>query len=140
MSEKETQIVMVVDDEEGVRDFVRMTLTKVGLSIIEERDATSAMKSLETKIPDLILLDIMMPNMDGFELCRRIRANPTLAYIPIIFITAYADKDSLKKAVAVGAQGFIEKPIEVEELIHQVKEALHGRFTMPKKLKLIGKR
>ncbi len=128
-------VILVVDDEDTVREFVRASLQSQDLDVMVARDGESAFKLMDETLPDLILLDIMLPNMDGFSMCRKIRSNPAMAYIPVIFITAYAERDSLKKAADAGAQGFIEKPILAEELQKQVQDGLKGHFLMPKSLK-----
>ncbi len=128
-------LILVVDDEESVRDFLNITLSQKGWRVVCQSDAENALKYLDREIPDLIILDIMMPKMDGYALCRAIRSNPALTYIPVIFLTAYAELDSLKKAKNVGAQGFIEKPVPPEELVQQVDGVLKGNFLMPTRLK-----
>ena len=85
-----------------------------------------ALKILEKSRPDLILLDIMMPGMDGFEVCNRIKSNPILAPIPILFITAKADKQSVLKSYELGGQGYILKPFEIEEVTDRIEKVLPG--------------
>ncbi len=88
-----------------------------------------ALKILEKSRPDLILLDIMMPGMDGFEVCKRIKSNPVLAPIPILFITAKADKQSVIKSYELGGQGYILKPFEKEEVTERIAKVLPGTST-----------
>lgn len=126
---------MVVDDDESVLSFLGFSLKGEGFSVLEAKDAEDAMKIMETKMPDLILLDIMLPQMDGFTMCKALRKNPRLAKVPVIFITAFGDPTSLIKTKEAGAQGLIEKPIMFDELLLQVLDGLDGRFSLPTRLK-----
>lgn len=132
---KESRSVMVVDDDESVLSFLAFSLRSEGFEVFPAKDAESALSLLKKKTPDIILLDIMLPQMDGFAMCKAVRANPKLVKVPVLFITAYAEKNSLVRAKEVGAQGLIEKPILFDELLLQVMDALAGRFTMPTRLK-----
>ncbi len=126
---------MVVDDDESVLSFLTFSLKQEGFQVLGARDADGTEKLLETNKPDLILLDIMLPRMDGFTLCKKIHGKPLLSKIPILFITAYGDEHSLQKTQDAGAQGLIEKPIMIDELLLQVLDALNGRFSLPTRLK-----
>jgi len=126
---------MVVDDDESVLSFLSFSLEQEGFKVIPTKNAEESLKVLKEKIPDLILLDIMLPNMDGFTMCKKVHEDPRLVKVPVLFITAYGDKDSPKKAKEAGAQGLIEKPIMFDELLLQVMDALAGRFSLPTRLK-----
>lgn len=133
--ENKNKTIMVVDDDDTVLSFLTFSLQGEGFRVIAYPDAERALKALATTAPDLILLDIMMPKMDGFSMCREVRTDPRLSKVPVIFITAFADQDSLAKTQSVGAQGLIEKPIMFDELLLQVLDALAGRFSLPTRLK-----
>ncbi len=130
-----SKMLLVVDDDESVLSFLSFSLRGDGFTVVEAKDAESGLKILQAKKPDLILLDIMLPNMDGFAMCKRLRSDPQLANVPVLFITAYADPTSLEKTQAAGAQGLIEKPIMYSELLVQILEALSGRFSLPTRLR-----
>jgi len=130
-----SKTIMVVDDDESVLSFLCFSLRGEGFTVLESKDAENALAQLKNRIPDLILLDIMLPHMDGFTMCKTLRANPRYANVPILFITAYADPTSLKKTSDVGAQGLIEKPIMYSELLVQIVDALTGKFSLPTRLK-----
>jgi two-component system, OmpR family, phosphate regulon response regulator PhoB len=127
--------ILVVDDDESVLSFLSFSLKSEGFDILSSGDAENALEQMKTQVPDLILLDIMLPKMNGFELCIILRANPRLMKVPVLFITAYADPNSLKTTTDVGAQGLIEKPLLFDELLLQVYDALAGRFSLPTRLK-----
>jgi CheY-like chemotaxis protein len=103
--------------------------------VLTASSAEDALKQLKHTVPNLILLDIMLPNMDGFSMCKTLRTDARLAKTPVLFITAYAEKNSVERAVEAGAQGLIEKPIMFDELHLQVMDALSGRFSVPTRLK-----
>jgi CheY-like chemotaxis protein len=126
---------MVVDDDESVLSFLAFSLRGEGFEVMSAKAAEDGLKLLKDSVPDIILLDIMLPNMDGFAMCKALRADPRLTKTPVLFITAYAERNSLDRAKESGAQGLIEKPIMFDELLLQIMDALAGRFTMPTRLK-----
>lgn len=130
-----SKTILVVDDDETVLSFLSFSLKSEGFTVLEAKDAESSLKMLNTKMPDLMLLDIMLPKMDGFTMCKTLRQLPKFKDVPILFITAYADPTSLQKTKDAGAQGLIEKPIMFSELLVQILDALEGRFSIPTRLK-----
>ena len=127
--------ILVVDDDDTVLSFLTFALKEDGFQVLEAPSAERGLELLKSSIPDLILLDIMLPQMDGFELCQKIREDARFAKTPILFITAYADPSNLKRVAQVGAQGLIEKPIMYSELMAHVGDALAGKFSLPTRLK-----
>jgi len=127
------ETIMVVDDDPSIRDFLRLSLENAGFKIIVEKDAIGALKTLTAQPPDLILLDIMMPQMDGLSMCKAIKANPEFSNIPVIFVTASVERDNVKKAIDAGAHGFIAKPLQHENLLQSIRDVLKGRFLIPAK-------
>lgn len=103
--------VMIVDDDPSVRLMMSSTLESLGLSVIEAEDGAHALTLLEIKIPDLLLLDVMMPGMDGFEVCARMKENPFLSAIPIVLVTGNNDTNSIQRAYELGITDFVTKPI-----------------------------
>lgn len=126
---------MVVDDDEAILSFLSFSLKEAGFNVISAKNAEESLVSLDAVVPDLILLDIMLPGMDGFAMCKKIRLDSRLVKVPVLYITAYADKNSLQKTKDSGAQGLLEKPIMFDELLLQVLDALDGRFALPTRLK-----
>lgn len=129
------KLIMVVDDDESVRSLMAFSLKNEGFEVVECADAESALASFEKKVPHLVLLDIMLPRMDGFAMCKKMRQSPATAKVPVIFITAYGQPDSVQKTMEAGAQGLIEKPIMFSEMLSQILDALNGRFALPTRLK-----
>ncbi len=113
--------VLIVDDEPTARETVVSILEGEGYDLQLAKDGVEALHLLKQLQPDVILLDIMLPGMDGFEVCRRIRATPALAEAPILMLTALDDRDSLLRALESGADDFLSKPLDRRELIARVR-------------------
>lgn len=116
--------ILAVDDTPANLEVISETLSDAGYNVVAAIDGERAIKRLQNYHPDLILLDIQMPGMDGFETCRRIRSNPKTAGIPIIFITANTDTESKVKGFAMGGIDYITKPFEEKEMLARVKTHL----------------
>lgn len=119
--------VLVVDDTPANLEVITDALTSQGYQVTVAISGDRALKRLETYVPDLILLDIQMPGIDGFETCQQIKGNPMLADIPIIFITALSDTASIVKGFSLGAVDYISKPFREPELFARVKTHLRMR-------------
>ncbi len=102
---------MVVDDDPSMRLMMSSALESLGLCVKEAEDGIQALTILENMIPDLLLLDVMMPGMDGFEVCARLKKNPLLSEIPIVLVTGNNDIDSIQRAFELGITDFVTKPI-----------------------------
>ena len=113
--------ILIVDDEAGVRETLELLLMGEGYNLVFAGDGTEALAKATELTPDLILLDVMMPDMDGFEVCRRLRADPLLAGVPIIMVTALDDRDSRLQGIEAGADNFISKPFDRTELLAHVR-------------------
>ena len=101
--------VLVVDDQSANLQLVGSMLGKLGYAVVPASDGPTALKRLALRVPDLILLDLLMPGMDGFEVCRRIRENPDWHDLPIIFLSAADDKDLIVRAFDSGIAGSIAR-------------------------------
>jgi len=113
--------ILIVDDEPSARETLVAMLEGGDYQLELAKDGVQALKMLEKIQVDLILLDVMMPGMDGFEVCRRIRSMPKLAEVPIIILTALDDRASLLKGIGAGADDFLNKPIDRQELSARVR-------------------
>ncbi len=121
--------ILIVDDEAQNRKVLANTLNEWGYSIILADDGLQTLELLKTKTPHLILLDIMMPGMDGFEVCQKIKADPNTKDIPIIFLTAHTDTDKVVKGFQLGAVDYITKPFNSAELIPRVQTHIKLKAT-----------
>ncbi|MFT4641150.1 MAG: two-component system sensor histidine kinase/response regulator [Verrucomicrobiales bacterium] len=114
-------LVLVVDDQERNIQMVESTLAERGYAIIPATSGEVALERLQTKRPDLILLDILMPDMDGFEVCRKLQANPDTADIPVIFLSAADEQDIIIRALEAGGADYVTKPFNKAELLLRVQ-------------------
>jgi len=121
--------LLVVDDLPDNSFLIQAILEEEGYQIEVEDNGKSALARIERTPPDLVLLDVMMPEMDGYEVTRRIRQNHNLPFIPILLITAY-DQPSLVKGLDMGADDFVRKPVEVDELLARVRSLLRLKHTI----------
>ena len=114
--------ILIAEDDPVIRRAVKAALKSEGYSVRETPDGAAALKAFGEKRPDLVLLDVMMPNTDGFETCRRIRSAD--AMVPIIFLTARSSEDDKVKGLGLGADDYIVKPFGVRELLARVTAVL----------------
>jgi len=121
--------VLVVDDAPDNVLLVQSILEEEGYDIITAETGRDALAAIDASPPDLILLDVMMPGMDGFEVTKRVRARPDLPFIPILLITAY-DQPSVVQGLDTGADDFIRKPVEVDELLARVLSLLRPKHSV----------
>jgi signal transduction histidine kinase len=119
-----TGLVLIVDDTPTNLEVISETLSDAGFDVAIATSGDRALQQMERRLPDLILLDVMMPGIDGFETCRRLKANPRTSKIPVIFMTALADADSKVQALDIGAVDFISKPFHEKEVLARVKTHL----------------
>jgi two-component system cell cycle response regulator len=124
--------ILVVDDQPGNVFLLQDRLNREGFEVITAYDGTSGIKVARDQKPDLILLDIMMPGIDGFEVCREISSNNYTNHIPIILVTALNSSEDTQKGFDCGAFDYIKKPFNKIELLARIKAAV--RFTETKKL------
>lgn len=119
--------VLVVDDEEDTLNLLRMILDISGYEPIITLNSVEAIGIAEKTNPHVVLLDIMMPKLDGFTLCKMMRANPATQGLPIMFVTAYPALDIEERRVEAGADLVIFKPIDMDRLIDQIEKAIKQR-------------
>lgn len=119
--------VLVVDDEMDTLRLLRTVLRIGGFEPITTLNSLEAVSLAEQEKPDVVLLDIMMPELDGFELCRLMRQNPVTRDVPIIFVTAYQSLDLEERRLEAGADLVIHKPISVDTLVTAIHNTLEHR-------------
>lgn len=113
--------VLVVDDSEVLRKIVGFNLTKEGFTVEEAKDGVEALEKMKSQKPDLVILDIMMPNLNGFEVLKRMRSDPEMSNVPVIILTAKGGESDAKTALQYGANGFLTKPFSPLKLIEEVR-------------------
>jgi excisionase family DNA binding protein len=117
-------MVLIVDDDERLREFVRVNLEMEGYTVREAANATEGLAALDETPPALILLDVMMPEVDGWEMLRRMQEKHGVGSIPVIMFSGKVDEHSLAEAATRGAQGFVGKPFDPQQLIESTKQLL----------------
>jgi diguanylate cyclase (GGDEF)-like protein len=117
-------LVLVVDDDEDIARFIEMNLSFEGFEVMVAHDGYDACVQVSRQRPDLVLLDVMMPRMDGVELCRRIRADPLTAGIPVVMLTAKGLSSDTVVGLTAGADDYIVKPFDTLELVARVRTTL----------------
>jgi DNA-binding response OmpR family regulator len=120
---------MLADDEQRVRDMVAFKLEATGHQVVPARDGGEAISLATTEHPDLIILDVMMPILDGFEVLRRLKADPALHDIPVIILSAKGREQDVMTGLRGGAVDYIVKPFSLKELTARVEIALRKRRT-----------
>lgn len=119
--------ILIVDDEPTMRRLLEHLLSQQGYTLFLAKDGEEAIKLARSESPDLILLDVRMPRMDGFEAARRIREDKSFASVPILFLTAHQDSEDKREGFNVGADDFIVKPFDSDELVARVASHLRRR-------------
>ncbi|WP_420644709.1 response regulator [Candidatus Leptofilum sp.] len=116
--------VLIVDDDPMKRQLLRLILERAGFGVAEAADGAEALVSLDINVPDLMTLDVMMPQMDGFAVCERVRQNPKTTELPIIIVSARADGGSIREGLAAGANRYLPQPVMPDKLLKTVHELL----------------
>src|SRR5437588_4236241 len=117
-------MVLVVDDDSTVREVVRINLEMEGYTVREAANAEEGLEAVEDDAPDLILLDVMMPEVDGWEMLRRVQERHGIGSIPVVMFSGKVDEQSMAEAEKRGAQGYIGKPFNPQQLIASTKQLL----------------
>ena len=116
--------ILVVDDNAANVDILRTRLSAVGYEVVTAADGEEALAAVREHLPDLVLLDVMMPKLDGVEVCRRLRADPSVAFIPIVLVTAKSDPKDVVAALDAGGDEYLTKPVDQTALVARVKSML----------------
>jgi len=124
--------ILAVDDEEDILELIQYNLTKEGYQVIPVTSGEEALKKARHQVPDLILLDLMLPGLDGFEVCKAIKNNPLTQHIPIVMVTAKGEESDIITGLELGADDYITKPFSPKVLIARVRAVLRrkGRQTV----------
>lgn len=116
--------ILIVDDEKDIVDLVSYNLEKEGFSTVKALDGESALQIIRAQKPDLIILDLMLPKMNGLDVCKTVRRNPETSGLPIIMLTAKSDEVDKVTGLEVGADDYVAKPFSVKELTARVRSVL----------------
>lgn len=119
--------VLLVDDEPSNRFLMRGILGNSGYEIIEAENGRIALEAAEAEAPDTVLLDVMMPEMDGFETCRRLKQNDATRLIPVLMVSALSDRKNQLEGISAGATDFITKPIDLRDMLLRVGNAVTSK-------------
>jgi two-component system, cell cycle response regulator DivK len=119
-----TKRILIVEDTEDNRQIIRDLMTSAGYELIEAVDGIEGVAAAEREKPDLILMDIQLPGIDGYEATRRVRAIPAIAKVPIIAVTSYALSGDEAKTREAGCDGYVAKPFSPRQLLAKVREFL----------------
>jgi len=120
----ETKKILIVDDEKEFLSFLKEALETRGFEVAAASNAVESGMELATKPPDLILMDLKMPGIDGFQACEAIKRNPVTKEIPIIVVSALSDESDIKRARKAGVADYFVKPVDMGKLIKKIKEIL----------------
>lgn len=119
--------IMVVEDEEDILDLIRHNLLKEGFAVATATDGAEAVKAIGRKPPDLVLLDLMLPGLDGLDVCRALKKDSKTADIPILMVTAKGEESDVVAGLELGADDYIVKPFRMKELMARVRAALRRK-------------
>jgi adenylate cyclase len=124
MNVRQPPLILIADDNEANREILGRLLEARGYNLVLANDGEEALACARSKLPDLVLLDLMMPKMDGFEVCHRLKADKNLPFMPIILVTARADSKDVVRGLEAGGDEYVTKPIDQAALVARVRSAL----------------
>lgn len=116
--------ILIADDEPNIVVSLEFLMKREGFDVQVAVDGEAALQAIATQLPDLILLDIMLPKMDGFEVCQQIRANPQWQSLKVVMLTAKGRDTEVSKGLALGADAYMTKPFSTRDLVAQVRQLL----------------
>ena len=119
--------ILVLEDDPWVQTLLKKQLSSHGFKVTIAGDGLDGLMKLETLKPDLMICDVMMPNLDGMEFVKAVKSNMETQRIPVIFLTAKSDPRSMIDGINVGARFYVTKPFQIEDLLSKIRRALSGR-------------
>jgi len=123
--------ILVVDDEEDILELVSYNLSKAGYRVTRAASGEDAIKAARSKLPDLVLLDLMLPGVDGFEVCNTLKRDQRTANIPVVMLTARGDEADIVSGLELGADDYITKPFSPRVMLARVKAVLRRKMKAP---------
>ncbi len=119
--------ILVVEDDESVRDFLNTVLDSMGFNVALAVDGRAGLNAVQANPPDLVLLDVMLPEIHGYSVCHQIKTDPALKDVKVLILSAKAFPADRRQAESVGADGFMSKPVDPTELVNTIKALLSHR-------------
>ena len=116
--------ILIAEDERDIRELVSLSLQFGGYTVVQAANGAEAVEQAQKELPDLILMDVRMPKMTGYDACRRIKAMPELRDIPVVFVSAKGQESEIQTGLEAGAEEYILKPFAPDELVKQVQTVL----------------
>ena len=123
--------VLIVDDEPVTQDLLRLMLEPAGFRVTEAEDGLEALQKVQESKPDIMILDVMMPHMDGITVCKKIRSNAETADLPIVMLSGKTHLNAVEEGLQAGANRYLAKPMSRTELIQNLREVLAETAVMP---------
>lgn len=120
------QKILLVEDDADVREFIRATLESEGYEVLTAANGIKLISNIRVDRPDLILLDIMLPWVDGYELCKAVKAHPEYRRIPVVFVSVRNSPDEIQAGLSCGADDYVTKPIEIDPFLETIAKHVNG--------------
>ncbi|MEM7114125.1 MAG: response regulator [Chloroflexota bacterium] len=124
MQSNKSNTVLLVEDDPMTRSIFRMILGRTGLNVIEAVDGIDALEKVELHKPNVVMLDVTMPRMNGFEVCEKLRSQPHTAHLPVVFVTTHMDEKSVERGMAFGNAHYLLKPVAFKDLLAVLKKVI----------------
>ena len=118
------QRILVIEDENDIRQLLRFNLEREGFAVLDAADGLGGLHMATSELPDLVVLDLMLPGMDGCDVCRRLKAQPVTAAIPVLMLTARGEEVDRIVGLTLGADDYVVKPFSVRELVLRIRAIL----------------
>ena len=119
-----TKRILVIEDDPNTLRFVEYTLEHGGYQVVSSTNGLEGLKKAQDEHPDLIILDVMLPGLDGYEVCHRLRLKPETAHVPILMFSAKARQEDIDTGLKIGADGYLAKPVAPSEIITKIESLL----------------
>ncbi len=123
--------ILVVDDEEDILELIRYSLDREGYDVVTATSGEKALEATQTQLPDLIVLDLMLPGIDGLEFCRLLRRNEKTTHVPVVMVTAKGEEPDVVTGLELGADDYITKPFSPRVLLARIRAVLRRKGTEP---------
>jgi DNA-binding response OmpR family regulator len=123
--------ILIVDDEPSIVISLQYLMGREGYEVAVAGDGEAALQAVEARVPDLVILDVMMPKLNGFDVCRRLRADPRCRAVRILMLTAKGREVEMARGLALGADAYVTKPFSTKELVAEIRRLLPPREVAP---------